>query len=158
MRAKESIYVDMDDVLCDTAGAYLDFVEKQFGKQVRFEDIHSFNLQESFNLSDEENKYMFRCAHRSEFILNIKPFDGAADILNQWKDMNFRIAVVTGRHTSAYQDSLGWLEHHEIPYDSFTMVDKYGWEDTDHELAISLEGLKARSFVFGGEDNLKMIS
>lgn len=38
------------------------------------------------------------------------------------------------------------------------MVDKYGWEDNDHELAIFLDGLKARSFVFGVEDNLKMIS
>ncbi len=81
--------------------------------------------------------------------MNIIPFDGAAGIPNQWKDMNFQIAALTGRHTSAYHDSLDWLDHHEIPYDSFTMVDKYGWEDTNHELTISLGGLKVRLLRLG---------
>ncbi|MGI9538393.1 MAG: hypothetical protein ACR2PB_15080, partial [Desulfocapsaceae bacterium] len=54
-----SIYLDLDDVLCDTAVAYLDLIDREFGLQVDFEQIFSFDLQKSFGLSDEANLHMF---------------------------------------------------------------------------------------------------
>lgn len=156
MESKSRIYIDLDDVLCDTAGAYLQLVEKEFGLQKRFEDILSFNLQESFDLTDKENKHMFERAHRSEFTLNLEIFDGVWATLKAWHDQGYQIDIVTGRHTSAHKDTILWLEEHRVPFDTFTMVDKYRWEGTDNDIAVSLGEIKKRSFCYGIEDNLNM--
>lgn len=154
--ASRTIYIDLDDVLCDTAGMYIEIVREEFNKSFKLSDIHSFNLQESFGLNDEENSHMFDRAHSSDFTLSLKPFDNIAPILKEWQRQEYEIAIVTGRHTNACNDSIDWLDFHGIPYDSFTMVDKYSWQDTNHDIAISLDELSGMSFAFAIEDNISM--
>ncbi len=151
-----SIYLDLDDVLCDTAVAYLDLIEQEFGLQIEFEQIVSFDLQKSFGLSDDAYLHMFRCAHQPDFILNISIIDGVRETLERWKMLGHRLHIVTGRHTSSYQATLDWLEQHGIACDSFTMVDKYDREDTDHGLAVPLSAIRDRKYSFAIEDNMEM--
>ncbi len=151
-----SIYLDLDDVLCDTAVAYLDLIDREFGLKIEFEKIFSFDLQKSFGLSDEANQHMFRCAHQPDFIININVFPGVSETLERWKALGHRLHIVTGRHTSSYQPTLDWLEQNDIHYDSFTMVDKYGWEDTDHDLAVPLAAIRSRDYFLAIEDNMEM--
>lgn len=151
-----SIYLDLDDVLCDTAVAYLDLIDREFGLQIEFEQIFSFDLQKSFGLSDEANLHMFTCAHQPDFILSIDIFAGVRETLVRWRAQGHRLHIVTGRHTAAHQASLDWLEYHEIAYDTFTMVDKYGWPDTDHGLAVPLAEIKRRDYSVAIEDNMEM--
>lgn len=54
------IYVDFDDILSETALYFSHLVKKMFGKYVPYENIKSFSLQKSFDLSDEEK--FFRCS------------------------------------------------------------------------------------------------
>lgn len=154
-KKRPAVYIDFDDVLCDTAGGYLEIVRKEFGIHCAFSDIHSFNLQHSFNLNDEQNSRMFQLGHSPDFILSLKPLPGIAEAFD-YLQSQFSLAIVTGRHTIAYEESVEWLIRHKIRFDSFTMVDKYGWKDTDHSLAISLEELSVMSFVFAIEDNINM--
>ena len=153
---KPSVYIDMDDVLCDTATAYTVLVKQYFGKQFQLEQIHSFNLQKSFALNDEENRHMFELAHRREFTLALQPFEGVSTALSIWKEKGLHLAIVTGRHTCARNDSLDWLHHHAIPYDAFIMVDKYNRSGTDHSVAISMTTLSLMSFAFAIEDHSDM--
>jgi len=150
------IYIDLDDVLCDTAGAYLELLDKEFGRQVAFDEIFSFNLQQSFGLDDADNQRMFELAHRDDFTMNLRPIDGMAEVIGSWWEQGNTIEIVTGRHTSAHPATLEWLDEHRIRYHSFTMVDKYGWRDTDHELAISMTELAGQVFDVGIEDSPKM--
>jgi uncharacterized HAD superfamily protein len=151
-----NIYIDMDDVLCDTAGAYAELLAREFGRTVAFEDIFSFNLQKSFGLSDEEYRRLFERGHEPDFIAGLRPLDGMLPVLDSWQNRGHRISVVTGRHTSAWSQSLKWLEQHKVPYHSFIVVDKYDRSDTDHSVAISLEELTTIGFDIGIEDSTKM--
>ena len=117
-----SIYLDLDDVLCDTAVAYLDLIDREFGLKIEFEQIFSFDLQKSFGLSDEANQHMFRCAHQPDFIANINIFAGVSETLERWKALGHTLHIVTGRHTSSYQATLDWLEKHDIAYDTITIL------------------------------------
>ena len=47
-------YVDFDDCLCETAKSFSAIALRMFGKNVPYENIHSFNLQQSFELTDDE--------------------------------------------------------------------------------------------------------
>lgn len=151
-----NIYIDMDDVLCDTAGAYADLAAREFGKRVAFDDIFSFNLQKSFGLSDDEYRRLFAQGHEPDFIAGLRPLERMLEVLESWQGLGHNISVVTGRHTSAWSQSLKWLDHHKVPYHSFIMVDKYNRCDTDHTIAISLDELTTIGFDIGIEDSTKM--
>ena len=151
-----NIYIDMDDVLCDTAGAYTELLAREFGKRVAFDDIFSFNLRKSFGLNDEEYRRLFEQGHEPDFIGSLRPLEQMLPVLDSWHSRGHHISVVTGRHTSAWSQSLKWLEQQRVPYHSFIMVDKYDRSDTDHSIAISLEELTTIDFDVGIEDSVEM--
>ncbi len=151
-----NIYLDMDDVLCDTAGAYLALLAREFGLHVTFEEVFSFNLQKSFGLDDAQSRHLFDRAHKPDFILALKPLEGMRKVLRNWEERGFSVSILTGRHTSAADSSRQWLEEWKIPYHSFAMVDKYNWSGTDEAVAISLAQLSCMQFDIGVEDSPKM--
>jgi uncharacterized HAD superfamily protein len=155
---KKDIYLDLDDVICDTAVNYIQLVEQLFGKKFTFDDIHSFDLQQSFNLSIEQNSFMFAAAHQRDFTMSLQPINGAVPTLNKLKSMGYYLSIVTGRHTITYQDTLEWLTLHAVPYDRFIMVDKYKRAETDRNIAIPMETLSQMSFFLAIEDNCDMAS
>lgn len=151
-----NIYLDMDDVLCDTTGAYIDLLAREFDLHVDFEEVFSFNLQKSFGLDDAQNRHLFGRAHEPEFILGLKPLEGMLDVLRNWEERGFSLSILTGRHTAAAEASRQWLKEKDIPHHFFTMVDKYNWSDTDEDVAITLEQLSSMPFDIGIEDSPKM--
>ena len=48
------VYIDFDDVLCETAKYFTVLAKDLFGIVVPYEQVHFFNLQKSFNLNDEQ--------------------------------------------------------------------------------------------------------
>jgi len=150
------IYVDLDDVLSETTRTYSKLLKREYGREVGFEQITSFNLEEAFGLTPKEYDYFFELIHRPEEILRLDPVDGAIEVLTHWAARGYEIIIVTGRLTSTYESSLEWLHSHKVPYDSFIMVDKYSRSGTDHRIAISMEELSAKKFSLAVEDSLFM--
>ena len=150
------IYVDFDDVLSDTTSAFLKILKLEFGKSVNFEDIFSFDLKASFNLSESEYEYFFQRVHQPEVIMEFAPIEGAIEVLAEWIKLGYQISIVTGRLTSAYVASLDWLSQHKVPYHSFMMVDKYSRENVDTKIAVSMEEFSEMKFSLAIEDSAKM--
>jgi uncharacterized HAD superfamily protein len=150
------IYVDFDDVLSDTTGAFLKILEREFGKRVDFDDISSFDLKVSFNLSDSEYAHFFQRVHQAEVIMAFPPIQGAIGTLDNWNRLGYQISIVTGRLTTAYEASLDWLAKHKVPYHSFTMVDKYSRENIDTKIAISMQEFSEKKFGLAIEDSPTM--
>jgi uncharacterized HAD superfamily protein len=151
-----AIYIDLDDVIAKTTCRYVEIVQQEFGKTVDFECITTFNLQRSFSLTDSEFDHFFRLVHEPEIILELEPFEGALDVLNKWAGLGYEISVVTGRLTSTYESSLEWLRVHNVPFDSFIMVDKYLRPVVDKKIAISLDRFSEMEFILAVEDSLDM--
>ena len=154
MPTSETIYVDMDDVLCETARGCLDVIERLFGKRVAYEQLIDFDLGNSCELSAEETAALYHIVHHPDELLRLKPVNGAIAVLNRWIAAGFEIAIVTGRPPATYEVSLDWLAREGMPYHSFTVVDKYRRFPT--ETAVSLSELAARKFVFAVEDSATM--
>jgi len=150
------IYVDFDDVLSDTTRAFLKILKREFGKSVNFEEISSFDLKVSFNLSDKEYAHFFERVHQAEVIMAFAPLEGAIGVLEEWVKLGYQIAIVTGRLTSAYAASLDWLAKYKVPYHSFTMVDKYSRENIDTKIAISMQEFSEMNFRLAVEDSATM--
>jgi len=152
----QPVYIDFDDVITETGQACIEVLQQEFGRTADFEDLTTFDLQVSLGLTDTEFEHFFQVLHRPEVVLNYQPIKGAVEGLNHWADQGIKIAIVTGRSTSTYDASLEWLEHYNVSYDSFTMVNKYQREDSDQSIAITLEELTQRKYSLAVEDSDKM--
>lgn len=120
------VYIDFDDVLCETARAFTGLLEREFGKRVAFEDIHAFNLGQSFGLSDSELDRLMELGHQPEFLENLEPVPGALEGLRRWADAGSEVWIMTGRPASTEAVCAGWLRAYDVPHARLLFVDKYG--------------------------------
>lgn len=155
------IYVDMDDVLCQTVRTLIDVLDERFGRRVEIEEMEHFELSRSFRLSHEEWRELMRIAHQPSWLESMLPVAGAQDALRHWTHSGCEVSVVTGRPPSAADPSRRWLETHAMPHVSLDFVDKYGrdWEEGASPRApraLSLDELREMSFDFAVEDSHDM--
>lgn len=152
----KKIYVDVDDVIAKTIEMYIDTVGETFGKTVPLDRISTFDLRVSFDLTEKEFRHLFDLAHDPDRIMAYEPVDGSVAALQAWKEKGHEIHIVTGRPTSVLESTTAWLEKVAIPFDSFTMVDKYNRETSDRSIAVSKEELASRSYDLAVEDSEDM--
>ena len=152
--AEPPIYVDLDDVLCETARGFLGLLRREFDRRVAFEEIRDFDLGVSFGLDEIELERFFERAHDPELLAALVPISESIETLAGWTRAGHEVAVVTGRPTRSREDSRRWLERHRVPHDSLTFVDKYGRAAIDAGDAVPLAALEPRSYRFAVEDSL----
>ncbi|MEN8246201.1 MAG: bifunctional metallophosphatase/5'-nucleotidase [Thermodesulfobacteriota bacterium] len=150
------IYVDIDDVLADTSSCLIHIAEKEFRKKVPFEELTSFDLKVSFDLTQHEYEHFLEMAHQPDEILNIAPIPDAIMALRQWMASGYEISIVTGRPTTTYETTLDWLAAHNVPHDHFFMVNKYARPGMDESIALSMQALSEMKFQFAIEDSYDM--
>jgi uncharacterized HAD superfamily protein len=150
------IYVDMDDVLCETARALLAIAQREFGKTIHYDQLNTFEVGEACGLESREIAELFRIAHDPDELLGMAPIEEAVSVLEQWAAAGHEIAIVTGRPPTTYEASVEWLHRHRLPYHTFIMVDKYGRFATENTIAITLAELSERQFTFAVEDSPTM--
>lgn len=122
----KTIYIDFDDVLCETALALAVVIEREFGKAVAYDDIHSFDLAKSFNLNETESEKLFDIFHDDKILAEIIPTEDATDAMQELHSQGINIHIVTGRPPSTCKASQKWLKAHKVPYHKISFVDKYG--------------------------------
>jgi len=149
------IYVDVDDVLADTTATLLVLARELFAKEVAYEECHSFDLGESFGLSDHERDRLLEAAHDDRVIESMRPIDGAADTLARWEALGHEVEIVTGRPPGTLRATGRWLRRHRMPHATLSSVDKYQRHAAAAE-AVPLERLAARRFHVAIEDSASM--
>jgi uncharacterized HAD superfamily protein len=150
------IYIDMDDVLCATAQYFLTILEREFGKKFSFEQLTDFDVGQACALTEDEREQLYRIVHNADELLSIPPIDGAVNVIGDWAEAGYEIAIVTGRPPDTYEPSIEWLKRYQVPYDSFLIVDKYGRFAADGTKSISLDALTERCFSWAVEDSPTM--
>lgn len=132
-------YVDYDDCLCETARAFIEIAERLFGKHIPYEEIHSFNLQESFSLTEDEYKQLMDEGHRPEILLSYEQTPGASETLNAWMDQGHEVCIITGRPGSTFEESRRWLDIHGLQRAGLFFFDKYGRDTSEPHGGVKLE-------------------
>jgi uncharacterized HAD superfamily protein len=120
------IYVDFDDCLCETARAFTVIADKLFEKKVPYEEVRYFNLQKSFDLSDDEYEKLMLEGHTTETLLSYQETPFASEVLNQLMDQGHEVSIITGRPSIAYEASRQWLDEHGLERASLFCLNKYG--------------------------------
>jgi uncharacterized HAD superfamily protein len=148
----------MDDVLCETAQGFLTLLARTHQRTVAFEEIVSFDLSRSFNLSQAEiNEFMER-AHEDDVLSDLEPIPGALDGVIEWANRGYAIEIVTGRPPSTEGVSRQWLERFDVPHESLTFLAKYAnmHSEEDVRRAKPLSELVADDYCLAIEDSRDM--
>lgn len=146
----------MDDVLCETARRFLVVIEREFGKKALYEQLIDFDFEQSCGLTAVERQRLYELVHYDKELLAIEPIPDAIKTLQRWKEADAEIAIVTGRPPDTMEVSLEWLGRYQVPFDSFTMVDKYGRFKTENSIGLTLAELAERHYDWAVEDSLPM--
>ena len=149
------IYIDFDDVLCETAKNFTKIAKELFGIDVPYREVQFFNLKKTFNLDDEQYEEMMRVGHLPEQLLNYEETSGASETINKWVDEGHEVLIITGRPFNSYEPSRKWLDEHELKRVMLYCVDKYGREKCEQNYAynMTLEQLYNMTFDFAIEDS-----
>lgn len=145
------VYVDMDDVLCETAAALCSLAEREFGRHVRYEDVREFDLQRVFSLSDSEMSRFREMSHSREMLMSYPVTPDAVAGLLALRNAGHEVDIVTGRPASSHAGTEAWLESAGLGGMPVTYVDKYGRTDcfasgSDDPKTVSLAELKQRGY------------
>ncbi|MCQ2483536.1 MAG: 2-dehydropantoate 2-reductase [Clostridia bacterium] len=149
------IYIDFDDVICETAQFFSELVKKRFGVDVPYREMRFFNMQKAFDLTDAQYDELMREGHLAESLLSYRETEGASETINKWADEGHEIYIITGRPYESYAASEEWLAKHDLGRIPLFCVDKYG-RSNDRcrgEHNITLEQLYAMDFDFAVEDS-----
>jgi hypothetical protein len=120
------IYIDFDDVLCETARSLSELARELYARRVPYEAISVFNLQEAFALSGDEIEHLMERAHETEFLTHLAPAPGGLAAVRELEAGGHELAIVTGRPSTSHDGSRGWLRKHGLEHLEVVYFDKYG--------------------------------
>lgn len=149
------IYIDFDDVICETAKFFTKLAKDLFDINVPYNQVHFFNLQKSFGLTDAQYDELMIAGHLPENLLAYEETPGASETINKWLDDGHEVSIITGRPFESYESSRSWLDNHGLERVPVVCVDKYGRENfnKDFSYGMTLEELYQLTFDFAVEDS-----
>lgn len=150
-----NIYIDFDDCLCETARALSYLAKDLFAKDIPYEDIHFFNLQKSFGLSETQYEELMIKAHLPNILATYEETPGASVVINNWLDMGHDVSIITGRPSSSYEPSRLWLDNHNLKRVKLYCLNKYGRDSfiKNSEFTLELEDYYKMHFDVAIEDS-----
>ena len=149
------LYVDFDDCLCETGRAFAGMVSDLFGKQVPYEEMRCFNLQQAFGLTDGQYDRLLLRGHEPDVLLSFEETPGACAVLNEWIGRGHEVSVITGRPYNAFEPSRAWLDRHGLSQVPLYCLDKYGRENLirNSEFSLKPDDFYKMKFDFAVEDS-----
>lgn len=150
-----NIYIDFDDVICETAKSFCQIADRLFGIKKPYNEVHFFNLQQSFGLTDDQYDALMKEGHLPEILLSYEETDGASISINRIVDAGHDVKIITGRPFDSYEPSRQWLDNHNLSRLPLFCVDKYGREifNQNSTFNMTLNDLYAMSFDLAIEDS-----
>lgn len=149
------IYIDFDDVICETARYFTKIANELFGIDVPYHEVQFFSLKKTFDLTDDQYDELMREGHRPEILLSYEETPGASETINELVDDGNEVYIITGRPFDAYEPSRKWLDSHGLNRVPLYCVDKYGRETFNQDCTynMTLEKLYSMSFDLAIEDS-----
>ena len=150
-----NIYVDFDDCLCETGRAFSALAAEMFGIEIPYENMRFFNLQQAFDLSDEQYDRLLVRGHEPEMLLSFEETPGASRVINEWISRGHNVSVITGRPFSTYEPSRAWLDNHGLQDVKVYFLDKYGRENIlkNTDFSLKLDDFFRMKFDYAVEDS-----
>lgn len=153
------LIIDMDDVIADATGQFINYYEKEFGIRV---------LRESLNHQDEGHGFpdhhdvIQQFPYRSDFFRTMQPNLGSVDIIKELnKKYDLFIVSAAMEFPQSLAEKLEWIKEH-LPYLSWKQIVFCGSKTVVHgdfmidDLHYNLDGFNGEKFIYTAPHNLQV--
>jgi 5'-nucleotidase len=151
------LIVDMDDVIADATGQFINFYEKEFGVRVSRE---SLNHQEEGLGFPGHHDVIMQFPFRATFFQTMVPHEGSQEILEQLnKKYELFIVSAAMEFPQSLSEKLKWLAEH-FSFLTWRQIVFCGSKAVVHgdymidDLPYNLETFKGEKFIFSAPHNL----
>lgn len=109
---RQSVAVDLDDVLFDFIGYFFEWHNQQYGSQLVNEDMRfGMLIWDVWGGTKEEAAERIPAFFQEVDLLNMQPMAGSVEALDQLKE-RYRLHVVSARDASAAEVSENWIDNY----------------------------------------------
>lgn len=151
------LIVDMDDVIADATGQFINFYEKEFGVRVTRESLNHQDEGLGFPANhDVVQQFPFR----SSFFQTMQPHEGSQKII-ELLNKKYELFIVSAamEFPQSLPEKLKWLGEH-FPFLTWRQIVFCGSKAVVHgdymidDLPYNLETFKGEKFIFSAPHNL----
>ncbi len=151
------LIIDMDDVIADATGQFINYYEKEFGVRVLRDSLNHHHEGMGFPGNYDIIKEF---PYRESFFLTMTPNDGSQLILEELnKKYNVFIVSAAMEFPQSLKEKLLWLKEH-FPFLTWKQIVFCGSKQIVHgdymidDLDYNLEGFNGEKFLFTAPHNL----
>jgi len=106
------IGIDLDDVLADFVPSFLNFYNAKYGKKIRIEEIHSFDLWKcGIGKTREEASFFIKQFYESADFDSISLIKGAGEAVDYLSENN-DLSIITSRNPEAREKTEKFLQRY----------------------------------------------
>ena len=151
------LIIDMDDVIADATGQFINYYEKEFGIRV---------LRDSLNNQDEGHGFpghhdiIQQFPFRERFFLTMSPNEGSQDVLKELnKKYDLFIVSAAMEFPQSLSEKLAWLKDH-FTFLNWKQIVFCGSKTVVHgdymidDLGYNLEGFNGEKYIYSAPHNL----
>lgn len=151
------IYIDIDDVVTETARTLCGIANEMFGRTVAYRDVFAFDLRVSFSLDNAQIARLMERAHSPEALAAYPETPGACAAIRRWGEAGHALTFVTGRPAITHEGTCRWLEARGLGGIPVIHVDKFGRElgamFNSLDYVVTLDAFLKMRFDFAVEDS-----
>jgi len=139
------IALDLDSVLAETTVLWAREISRRKRKEIRKEDLVSWDLTELVGISDSEKMEIFDLIWSDENWKKIPPTETRlSEKVNMLREYG-KVDIVTVRPKNQIENTKRWLAYHKITYDDYRLVPEgMNKSDLDYDIFIDDSPLNAR--------------
>ena len=115
-----TILVDMDDTIENLLKAWVEGVNRAYGRAASYDDVTEWNVASAFPGLTWEQVYAIPM--RPGFWRNVEPIPGAAETLKKWMDEGHEVLIVTATPFDSVPEKIGGYLFEHFPFLSWDQV------------------------------------
>ncbi len=117
---KLTILVDMDDTIEHLLDAWVGWVNKKYGRNVKSEDVTTWDVSKAFEGLTKNQVY--EVLNDSDFWQTVEPVSGASEVLQRFIEKGHKVYIVTATTYESVQAKMDKLLFRYFPFLSWNDV------------------------------------
>ena len=145
MKGDVRLGVDLDGVVTDFTGGWVEIYNREFGAHIGIEDVVTWNAPVElthFKTMSKFWRWARTCGDGKSLFRVLSPYPGALEGLDSLVRSGHELIIITTKPRFATNDTYEWLAEHEIPATEVHLIDDKATvlcdlyvDDADHNLA-----------------------
>jgi len=119
----KSIAFDLDEVLCKTVSAAINYVAEKTDVKLTIYNFVNYNIDDNkwtddFEIDKRISSYIKYAFYNKDILSKAVPYGGAVELLSWLRENGYNIYIITGREPEFLNITVEWLKKYNFQFDN----------------------------------------